>query len=85
MKTEFCVKSDTLEKCLAQTLTLTLYSIIYLFFKSQMFFSDLTKNLNWEILTKDLVLLKNEMCLRMKNIKIVGVYLKIKFLGGMSS
>ena len=50
-----------------------------------MFFSDLTKNLNWEISTKDLVLLKNEMCLRMKNIKIVGVYLKIKFLGGMSS
>ena len=40
-----------------------------------MFFSVLTKNLNWEILTKSLVtFLKDEMGLRMKNFNIMRVH-----------
>ena len=50
-----------------------------------MFFSDITKNLNWEILTKDFVLLKNGMWLKMKNFNIIGVHLKIQFLGDVGS
>ena len=48
-----------------------------------MFFSVITKNLNWEILTKNLVtFLKDGVGLRMKNFNIMGVYWKIRFLGG---
>ena len=41
-----------------------------------MFFSVTTKNLNWEILTKNLVTFKYE------NFSIMGVHWKIQFLGG---
>ena len=50
-----------------------------------MFLCNITTDLNWEILTKDLVLLKNGMWLRMKNFNIMWVHLKIQFLGGMGS
>ena len=40
-----------------------------------MFFSVITKNLNREILTKNL-----GMGLRMKNFDIMGIHLKIRFL-----
>ena len=46
-----------------------------------MFFFVITKNLNWEILTKNLVTLKDEMGLRMKNVNIMGVHWKIWVLG----
>ena len=46
-----------------------------------MFFSVITKNLNWEILTKNLVTLKRWNGLRIKNFNIVGVHWKIWFLG----
>ena len=49
-----------------------------------MFFSVITKNLNWEILIKNLLLLKDGMGLRMKNFNM-NVYWKIWFLGGGSS
>ena len=39
-----------------------------------MFFSVKTKNFNWEILTKDLVFLKDGMGLRIKNFNIMGVH-----------
>ena len=45
--------------------------------KSKMFLCNITTDLNWEILTKDLVLLKNGMWLRMKNFNIMWVHLKI--------
>ena len=38
-----------------------------------MFFSVITKNFNWEILTKDLVFLKDVMGLRIKNFNM-GVH-----------
>ena len=44
-----------------------------------MIFSVTTKNLNWEILNKNLVL-KEEMGLKMKNFIIVRVHRKIRFL-----
>ena len=47
-----------------------------------MFFSVKTKNFNWEILTKDLVFLKDGMRLRIKNLNIMGVHWKIQFLEG---
>ena len=37
-----------------------------------MFFSVITKNQNWEILTKNLVILKDGMGLRIKNFNIGG-------------
>ena len=43
----------------------------------QKYFSVTNKNLNWKIITKNLVtfkLLKNEMKIRMKNFNIIGVY-----------
>ena len=41
----------------------------------KMFFSASTKNLNWEILTKNLVtLLKDGMGLRMKNFNIMAFH-----------
>ena len=46
-----------------------------------MFFSVITKNFNWKILIKDLLLLKDGMGLRMKNFNM-NVYWKIWFLGG---
>ena len=46
-----------------------------------MFFSVITKNLNWEILTKNLVTFKRWMGLRMKSFSIMGVHWKIRFLG----
>ena len=45
-----------------------------------MFFSVITKNLNWEILTKNLVTFKRWVGLRMKNFNIMGVLWK--FGGG---
>ena len=42
----------------------------------------MTKNWNWEILTKNLVLLTDKMGLRMKNFNILGVHKKIRLLGG---
>ena len=41
-----------------------------------MFFSVTTKNLNWEILTENLVTFKDE------NFSFIGVHWKIQFLGG---
>ena len=41
-----------------------------------------TKNSNWEILTKELVTLKEKMELRMKNFDVLGTLWKILFLGG---
>ena len=47
-----------------------------------MFISVITKNLNWEILTKDFItFLKDGIELRMKSFIIVGVYSQIQFLG----
>ena len=46
-----------------------------------MFFSDITNGLNWEILTKNLVLLKDGMGLRIKKFEIMVVHSKIWFLG----
>ena len=47
-----------------------------------MFFSVITKNLNWEILTKNFVaFLKDRIELRMKSFIIVGVHSQIQFLG----
>ena len=49
-----------------------------------MVFSVRTKNLNWEILTKNLVTpLKDGMALRMKNFDIMGVHWKIWFSWGL--
>ena len=45
-------------------------------------FSVLTKNLNWEMVTKNL-LLKDRMGLRMKNFNFVGVNWEIQFLRGV--
>ena len=45
-----------------------------------MFFSVITKNLNWEILTKNLVTFKRWMGLRMKSFNIMGAPWKIQFL-----
>ena len=39
-----------------------------------MLFSVITKNLNWEVLTVNLVTFKNGMELRMKNFTFMGVY-----------
>ena len=49
-----------------------------------MFFSLITKNSIWEILTKNLrmlLLLKDKMGFRMKTFNIFGVNWKIRFLG----
>ena len=47
-----------------------------------MFFSVLTKNLNWETLTKNLVTFKRCDGLTMKSFSITGAHLKIRFLWG---
>ena len=48
-----------------------------------MFFSVITKNLNWDTLTKNFkLLLKDRMGLRTKNYNIMGVHWKIWFLVG---
>ena len=47
-----------------------------------MFFSVVTKNLNWEILSKNLVIFKRWNGLMMKNFSIIRVHWKIQFLGG---
>ena len=39
-----------------------------------MYFSVITKNLNWEILTKNLVTFKDKMTLRMKDFNIFWVH-----------
>ena len=39
-----------------------------------MFFSIIFQNINWEILTKNLVTFNDEMGLRMKNFNIMGVH-----------
>ena len=44
-----------------------------------MFFFAITKNFNWEILTKNLVTFKDGMGLRMKNLNIMGVHWKSDF------
>ena len=50
-----------------------------------MFFSVITKNLNWDTLTKNFkLLLKDRMGLRMKNYNIMGVHWKIWFLVGFT-
>ena len=49
-----------------------------------MFLSFITKNLNWEILTKILLLLKDGMGLNMENFNIMWVHWKINFsVGGV--
>ena len=48
-----------------------------------MIFYVITKNLNWEILTRIWLLSKNGMGLRMKNFNIMGVLRKTWFLGGV--
>ena len=46
-----------------------------------MFFSVITKNLNWEISTKNLVTFKIwTVVKKMKNFNIMGVHWKIRFL-----
>ena len=45
-----------------------------------MFFSIITKNSNWEILTKNLGTLKEKMGFMMKIFNIFGVHWKIQFL-----
>ena len=50
-----------------------------------MFFSVITKNSDWGILPKNLVLLIDKMVLRMKNFNILAVYWKIWLLGGGGS
>ena len=47
----------------------------------QKYFSLITKNSNWENLTKNLVTFKTKMVLRMKNFNILGVLWKIWLLG----
>ena len=46
-----------------------------------MFFSILTKNLNWEILTKNLITFKRWDEIK-KNVNIMELTEKIQFLGG---
>ena len=46
-----------------------------------MFFSVITKNLNREILTNNLVAFKRWYGVRIKNFNIIGVHWKIRFLG----
>ena len=48
----------------------------------QVFFSVITKNVKWEISTKNLVNFKDGVELRMKNLSIRGFHWKIRFLGG---
>ena len=43
-------------------------------FINNFFFFVITKNLNWEILTKNLVTLKDDMGLRMKNFNIMKAH-----------
>ena len=53
-----------------------------------MFISVITKNLNWEILTKNLVKFKRWDGVKdkkMKNFNIMGVHWKIQFLWGGGS
>ena len=47
-----------------------------------MIWSVITKNLNWEILTRIQLLLKDEMGLKTENFSIMWVHWKIHFLGG---
>ena len=49
-----------------------------------MFFSVITKNLIWEVLTKNFVTFKRWDGLRMKNFNIMGVRWKIRFLRGFT-
>ena len=44
-----------------------------------MFFSDITKNLNWEILTKNLVTLKDGMGVALKNPIFKGGFMKNQY------
>ena len=47
-----------------------------------MFSAVITKDLNWEVLIKNLVTFKRwEVGLRIKNLNITGVHQKIQFLG----
>ena len=48
----------------------------------KMFFPVITRNLNWEILKKNLVTFKIWDGLKMKNFNIMGVHWKIRFLDG---
>ena len=50
--------------------------------ETKLFFSVIIKNSSWEILTKNLVTLKDKMGLRMKNFNILGVRRKIPVLEG---
>ena len=49
-----------------------------------MFLFVITNNFNWEILTNNLVTLKDGMGLRMNNFNTMGVHWKIPFLGGFT-
>ena len=49
--------------------------------ETKMFFFVITKNLTWEISTKNLVTFKRWEGLRMKNLNIMRVHWKIQFLG----
>ena len=46
-----------------------------------MFFSAITKNSNWEILSKNLVTFKRRDGVKDQNFNITGVHWKIRFLG----
>ena len=48
--------------------------------ETKMFLYVITKNLNWEVLTKNLVTFKRWNGMRMKNFSIMGVHWKIWFL-----
>ena len=47
----------------------------------QNYFSVITKNTNWKVLTKNLGTLKDKMNLRVKSFNILGVHWKIQLLG----
>ena len=48
-------------------------------------FYVITKNLNWEMLTENLVAIKRWDGVRMKNFNITGVHWKTQFLRGRGS
>ena len=51
-------------------------------YKQKCFCPVITKNLNWEILTRIQLLLKDEIGLKMENFNIMRVHWKIQLLGG---
>ena len=51
-------------------------------YKQKCFCPVITENLNWEVLTRIQLLLKDDMALKMENFNIMQVQWKIQFLGG---